>query len=201
MNRYVDWPPGFDKNNAAPPPGAGALRPTRFEYVDETPRRTRRTANEIAAEESLGHHFVTMLSVEKPVPRYFGDNRGMLPVWVESNIDWRQSGVSFDRQQPALRAIRLAVMGVPSAAHAARLKAALDEALHGRETIAEADTLRHRFRNAVDFGELDYWWAPFLQDALMHCELASTSFEIFTRAEHEETVARKIAQGVKGMRR
>ncbi|HRD77966.1 MAG TPA: hypothetical protein PK264_18840, partial [Hyphomicrobiaceae bacterium] len=85
----------------------------------------RRTVMEIEAEAGLGHHWVTLLSIERPVPRHFGDNHGMLPIWVEANADWRQAGLVFDRQQPAMRAVRLAVIGVPSAEHASRLKAAL----------------------------------------------------------------------------
>lgn len=165
----------------------------RIEYVDETPRRQRRCEDEIRAEAELDHHFVTLLSVERPTPRFFGDNRGMLPVWVEANADWRQAGAIFDRQQPALRAIRLSVMALRSNAHAARLKAAIDEALHGREQGHDSEPLRHRFSNAVDFGDLDVWWTPLLQDALMRCELAATDFEIFSRADHERMVAERVA--------
>lgn len=165
------------------------------EYVDETPRRPRRTDIDRQAEDELDHHWVTLLSIERPVPRHYGDNRGMLPVWVESNADWRQSGVTFDRQQPAqsMRALRLVVMGVRSNAHAARLKAALDEALHGREEAHDADPLRHRFRNAADFGDLEVWWTPLLQDALVQCELAAAGFEVFSRADHERMVAERAA--------
>lgn len=176
---------------------AGAPRAP--EYVDETPKRPRRTEDEIAAERAIGAHWVTLLSIERPVPRHFGDNRGMLPLWIESNSEWRQSGLIFDRQQPSWRAIRLTVMGVPSDEHAMRLKQQLDEALHGRETAADADPLRHRFRNAVDFGgsdasalaTLDVWWTPLLADAVMACELMARDFEIFTRAEHEAMVTKR----------
>lgn len=175
-------------------PGVDAPGPQRrIEYVDETPRRARRTDLEIAVETSLGHHYVTLLSIERPAPRFFGDNRGMLPMWVEANSDWRRSGTSFDQQQPSLRAVRLAVLCVRSEKHATRLKAALDEALHGRETADDADTLRHRFRNGVDFGDLDVWWTPLLQDALMACEKMAHNFEVFTRAEHEAMVAERVA--------
>jgi hypothetical protein len=165
------------------------------EYVDETPKRARRGALEIEAEDELDHHWVTLLSIERPVPRHWGDNHGMLPIWVESNADWRQAGRAFDLQQPAAatRAVRLAVLGVRSAAHAGRLKAALDEALVGRATAGEADTLRHRFRNGVDLGDIDVWWTPLLQDALIECELAAAGFEVFTRAEHDGMVAARVA--------
>jgi hypothetical protein len=171
-------------------PAAGARR---IEYVDETPRRQRRSDGEIRAEEDLGHHWVTVLSVERPVPRYFGDNRGMLPIWVEANADWRQAGRAFDQQQPspAMRAVRLAVLGVRSDAHAAQLKKVLDEALVGRAVGLEADALRLRFRNGVDFGEIDEWWPPFLLDVLLHCEAAAADFETFTREDHERQVAQR----------
>lgn len=182
------------KSEAMPATVAASAPPSRQpEFVDETPRRPRRSEAERMAEDELDHHWVTLLSIERPVPRHFGDNRGMLPIWVEANADWRQSGTTFDRQQPALRARRLAVLGVCSAAHASRLKAALDEALHGRETAHDADPLRHRFRNAVDFGDIDVWWTPLLQDALLQCELAATEFEVFTRADHERMVANRVA--------
>lgn len=178
----------------------GAPRP--IEYVDETPRRPRRSDDEIAAEDELGCHWVAVLSIERPVPRHFGDNRGMLPIWVEAHADWRQSGRTFDNQQPAqaMRAIRIAVLGVRSDAHARRLKAALDEALVGRAADLDADPLRLRFRNGVDFGDLDEWWTPLLQDALMQCELAASGFEVFTRAEHERMVAERVAAMVRQVR-
>jgi hypothetical protein len=181
--------------------GMGAPEP---EYVDQTPRRPRRSKDEADAEADLGHHFVTLLSVERPVPRHFADQRGMLPVWVEANADWRQSGVIFDRNQPHLRAVRLCVMALPSAEHAGRLKAALDEALHGREGREDADPLRHRFRNGVDFGSFDHWWGPLLSDAVAMCELQASAFEVFGRAEHEMRVAaavqREAARRIRGGR-
>lgn len=166
----------------------------KIEYVDETPKRARRTNEEIAAEDALGHHWVTLLSIERPAPRYFGDNRGALPLWIEANADWRQSGLIYDRQQHWLRAVRLAVMGVPSAAHAERLKRALEEALTGRETDSAADPLRHRFRNAVDFGDLETWWTPLLVDAVTTCELQARDFETFSRADHDAMVMQRLRQ-------
>lgn len=172
------------------PPRAAPPRPV--EYVDATPRRPRRSDVEARAEADIGAHWVSLLSIERPLPRAWGDNHGVLPIWVESNADWRQSGVKFDQQQPIARAVRLAVVGVPSAEHAARLKAAIDEALTGR--AEGADPLRHRFRNGVDFGDLDVWWTPLLTDALIACELAAADFTVFTRAEHEAMVAKRVAR-------
>lgn len=179
---------------------AAEPRPSRnIEYVDQTPRRPRRNELEIAAEDELGHHWVTVLSIERPVPRRFGDNRGMLPIWVEAHADWRHSGRSFDLQQPAeaMRAIRLAVLGVRSDEHARRLKAALDEALMGREADHESDPLRSRFRNGIDLGDIDAWWTPLLMDALLRCETAAASFEVFGRADHERIVAARVQETVR----
>ena len=169
------------------------------EYVDETPKRPRRTNAEIEAEDEIDMHWVTVLSIERPVPRHYGDNHGMLPIWVEANADWRQSGTVFDRQQPAgsMRAVRLAVLGVASDKHAASLKAELDKALHGLESDDDADPLRHRFRNGVDFGDLEVWWTPLLADALMQCEILIRGFEVYTRADHEAMVARLVARGIR----
>lgn len=179
-------------------PERPARRP---EYVDETPRRPRRSPLEIEVEDRLAHHWVTVLSIEHPVPRHRLDNRGMLPIWVEANADWRQSGRAFDLQQPShtMRPIRLAVLGVRSDAHARRLKAELDEALAGRTEEADSDVLRHRFANAVDFGELDTWWFPLLADVLMRCEMSATSFEVFTRADHDAMVSQAVAKAVRDM--
>ncbi|MEQ1694418.1 MAG: hypothetical protein ABL901_01125 [Hyphomicrobiaceae bacterium] len=172
------------------PPGP---RNCTVEYVDETPRRARRTDDEIKIEAALDHHWVTLLSVERPAQRFLGDNRGMLPVWVESNADWRQSGVAFDRQQPVLRAVRLVVMGVKTVVRANALKSALDEAMHGRELADDADPLRHRFRNGIDFGDIDVWWTPLLQDALGRCEQTAQAFDLVSRAEHDRMMAAIIA--------
>ena len=166
---------------------AGASART-IEYVDETPKRGRRTAHLIKAETALGHHFVSMIALEKPAPRFFGDNRGMWPISVEANADWRVSGVVFDRNQPASRAIRLVVVGVRSKSHGQALKSALDESLNGREAVTLGDPLRHRFRNGVDFGDFEHWWGPLMHDALMQCEVACRGFDVFTRAEHEQMV-------------
>lgn len=178
--------------------GSEAEPSRRIEYVDATPKRPRRPPEVIAAEDEIDAHWVTLLSIERPAPRHFGDNRGMLPIWVEANADWRQSGLVFDRHQPAqaMRAVRLAVLGVRTSAHAARLKAALDEALHGRAASLEADELRHgqRFRNGIDFGDLEVWWTPLLTDALLACELAATDFAVFTRPDHERMVAAKVIE-------
>lgn len=59
----------------------------RWEYVDETPPRPRRSSAEIEVEEALGHHWVTVLSLAGLVPRDFGDNVGFLPIWVEAHAD------------------------------------------------------------------------------------------------------------------
>lgn len=174
--------------------------PAPLEHVDSTPRRARRTEIEIEAEAALGHHWVTLLGLDRPQPRHFGDNLGMLPVWVEANVDWRQAGAVVDRHQPARRVVRLAVLGVSSEAHALRLKAALDEALHGREEESGAPALRHRFRNAIDLGDLETWWTPLLQDALITCSLAAAGFDVFTRAEHDAAVARWVAGQVRRRR-
>lgn len=176
-----------------------AVEPRALEYVDETPRRQRRSDLEIRSEDELEHHWVTVLSIERPVPRHWGDNRGMLPIWVEAHADWRQSGRTFDGQQAsqAMRAVRLAVLGVRSDGHAHRLKAALDEALVGRAADLDADPLRLRFRNGVDFGELDVWWTPLLLDVLVRCEAAASNFEVFSRADHERMVAARVALKVR----
>lgn len=159
-----------------------------FEYVDETPKRPRRTEDEVQAEKELDHHWVALIGLERPAPRFFGDNRGMWPLHVERQADWRRCGLVYDHQQPALRAIRLAVIGCNSKANAERLKAFLDEALCGRQETSEAEPLRYRFRNGVDFGPVDAWWLPIMQDALVQCELASASFEVFTRQDHDRMV-------------
>lgn len=174
-----------------------------LEYVDETPKRPRRTNDEIAVEDGLEHVWVTLMSIDRPLPRRFGDNHGALPVWVEANKDWRQSGVIFDANQWDARAIRLMVMGVRNEVDQKELKRVLDEALHGRAEAKGADPLRHRFRNLVDVvgltpgglvdpAGLDAWWTPILADAVARCELVSREFEIFSRADHAEMVRKGL---------
>ncbi len=178
----------------APPPPRPEPDPHEsvdFEFVDETPRRPRRTADEVEAERQLDHHWVVLVALERPAPRHFGDNRGHWPVHVERVSDWRRAGVVYDNQQAAQRAVRLAVIGVNSKAGADRLKAEIDEALCGRESQVDADPLRHRFRNAMDFGEIEGWWVAIMQDVLMRCEDALAGFEVFNRDYHEAAVKRK----------
>lgn len=174
----------------------GSVGQKKTEYVDQTPKRPRRTKEQKDAEDELDHHWVTVLSIDARAPRYFGDNTGMLPIWVEKNTDWRQSGAQFHRQQTALRAVRLTVLGCHTDKHAARLKAALDEALHGRQQADGSEALlnHNRFRNGVDFGDFDAWWGPLLQDALINCQVMSRGFEIFGRADHDRMVAERARQ-------
>ena len=174
-----------------------------MEYVDETPKRPRRTKDEIEAEDGLEHVWVTLMAIDRPLPRSFGDNHGALPVWVEANKDWRQSGVIFDANQWDARAIRLMVMGVRNEVDQAALKRTLDVMLHGQAEAHGADPLRHRFRNLVDVvgltpgglvdpAGLDAWWTPLLADAVARCELVSREFEIFSRAQHEDMVRKGL---------
>lgn len=172
---------------------AGALHQQNLEYVDETPRRPRRSAEQKSAEDALDHHWVSLIGWEKPLPGHFGDNRGVWPVHVEVNGDWRQSGVVFDRQQPHVRAARFDVIGVGSREGAYALKTALDEALAGRETETGADPLRHRSRDVAGFGDFLDWWGPVLLDAISRATGGGvTGIEMFSRAEHEAMVAARV---------
>lgn len=174
------FPPASRPDGAAAPP----------EYVDETPPRPRRTDVERDAEQSLGFHWVTLLSVDRSRPRSWHDNRGELPIWVEANADWRESGEKFDQQQPTVRAIRLEVMGVRTRVHAARLKEEIEEALCGRN----AERMRGRFRDGGDLGAIDEWWGPFLADVLSRCDRHFVDFEVYSRAEHESLIRRVVAR-------
>ena len=165
-----------------------------FEFVDETPRRPRRSDDEVEAEKQLGHHWVVLVALERPAPRHFGDNRGYWPVHVERVSDWRRSGVVYDNQQASQRAVRLAVIGVNSKANAECLKSEIDEALCGREKLIDADPLRHRFRNAIEFGEIEGWWAPIMTDVLMRCEILQSNFEVFSRDYHDQLVRRRAQE-------
>lgn len=187
----------LDANTSSRSVGQGSVEPeTNLEYVDQTPKRPRRTKEQKDAEDELAHHWVTVLSIDGPAPRHFGDNTGMLPIWVEKNADWRQSGAQFHRQQTALRAVRLTVLGCHTDKHAARLKASLDEALHGRQQADGSEALlnHNRFRNGVDFGNFDAWWGPVLQDALVNCQVMSRGFEVFGRTDHDRMVAERARQ-------
>jgi len=184
-------------DKVAPPPPKPREHGTgnpEFEYVDQTPKRPRRSDDERQAEDELDHHWVGLIALERPAPRYFGDNRGCWPLHVERQADWRRLGSTYDHQQPATRAVRLAVIGVNSKAGAERLKTALDEALTGRQEKTDGDELRFRFRNGVDFGPFEVWWTPLMQDALMQCEMLSGRFEVFTREEHERMVKAKARE-------
>lgn len=157
-----------------------------LEYVDETPRRPRRSEHRRRAEDSLGHHFVSVIGYDRPMPRDFGDNRGFWSVHVEVNADWRMAGVIFDTNQPLARAVRLEVVGCTSRRNAERLKAALDVAMHGREE--SGDGLRSKYVNMIGFGAFDAWWGEILFDCLGRLQAETPSFRLFSRAEHEVMV-------------
>ena len=182
----VGWREGYSRA------AASALK--QLEYVDATPKRPRRSEAEIAAEARLDHAFVTVLSWDGPAPRAFGDNIGELPVWVEVNADWRQSGLAYQRQQTSRRAIRLEVLAVPSMAVANLLKTELETAINGRFNETGADALLNpkRFRNAVEFGDPARWWPVVLEAALVQCRhWAPGGIDIMTRAEHAAAVKRE----------
>lgn len=165
-----------------------------IEYVDATPRRPRWTRWELAAMADLDVHWVALIAFEHAVPRRFGDNRGMWPVHAEVAADWRTTGVVYDRNQPGVRAVRLAVIGVEKRERAEALKAAIDEALCGHETALDADPLRHRFRNMADAGAFEHWWAPLMQDALMRFGAVAGEFEGYSRSGYESAVERAVSR-------
>ena len=102
--------------------------------------------------------------------------------------------IDLDRQQPAHRAVRLEVIGLASRGIADRVKEALEEALMGRSS--SGDPLRHRFRNAVDFGPFDLWWGPLLFDALQARSNGRTEVQVFTRADHDRMVSAIAARNM-----
>lgn len=186
--------PNLDTGTRAPHGRANAQTGGlgQIEYIDQTPRRPRRTPQAKAAEDALGHHFVSLIGYERPALRYAGDNAGYWPMHVEVNADWRQSGVVFDRQQPAHRAVRFEVIGCRTKTAAEALKSALEECLMGVERDrASAELRHHRFRNVVDFGDIDIWWPLLLADAVMRCSGGAIDMELFTRADHERRVAQE----------
>jgi hypothetical protein len=163
---------------------------SQLEFVDETPRRPRRSDAEKCAEEALGHAFVSLIGYAHAVPRYPGDNLGFWPMHVEVNADWRQSGMTFDRQQPAFRAVRWDVIGLASKRDADLLKGELDMALMGREHDKMSSALRQqRFRNVVDFGAMEHWWPELVYDAVMMVTGGVREMAMFSRDEHDQMLA------------
>lgn len=173
---------------------SGDLAPA-LEYVDETPKRQRRDDVTVTAEQALGLVWVSLLSIEGPVPRSFADQRGVLPVWVELNADWRRAGADVDRQHWSARVVRLAVLGVRGDARGERLKAALETALGVSAERHDAEALRQpKFRNAVDFGPFDDWWPPLLSDVVARLELEDREARIWQRGEADEAVRREVGR-------
>lgn len=194
-------PPTRGRTGTAAPPGEPrAPLELPGSLVEETPPRPRRTDAEIAAEKRLDHHWICLIGYSEVVPRRYGDNRGTWPVRVELVADWRTSGKQADIASPLVPLRRLAVVGVASRTHGARLKAALDEMLKGRMESEETESPRYSWRDAVDFGSIDVWWPELLGAAMLECELSIRGFEVFDREEHERRVRREVDRRLKGRR-
>ncbi len=156
------------------------------------PDRPARSRAYRAAEADLGYHAVCMIGYARPVPRDWGDNRGVQPVRIAMSKKPRDAARRPDIESPIHQIEVLDYVLVESEAHARLLKAKLDELLVG--TSDESKALRHGWRD-LD-GDHTMVWPILLEQAVRELTAAAksrraTSFSVFDEAEKERRVTRR----------
>lgn len=156
-------------------------------------RRETQTRAYRAAEAETDYYAVCLIGYEKPVPRYFGDNRGAWPVRIATSKKPRDAAKRSDLEQPLHELVVLDFVQVETEEHARILKAALDELLTGSSDNNKA--LRHGWRDIEQ--DPSIVWPILLNDAITKLTNAvadmrrATSFEVFSEQEKIEKIKRK----------
>jgi hypothetical protein len=153
-----------------------------------------------AAEKKSSIVSVCLIGYEQPVPRYFGDNQGGLPVRVVVTSKERTAAKDDDSAQPYHRFVVLESVHIESRAHGDRLKAALDNLLLGEQQAKDNKQPRHRFRDVVgcfdDVETRSMWWGILLAAALREVRKQARDFEIMDNDQCTDKIAR--ARGARG---
>lgn len=155
-----------------------------------------------AVAQQMGFHAVCLIGWEGPRPAFFGDNRGIWPVRVATSAKEMTAHERADLETPHVGVVVLEYVLVPSAAHAKRLKDALDEVLMGEQEGQSNASLRHRWRDIQgcfeagdDHGRV-LWWGIVLDEARRLLRAGATAFPIYTSAEDvAEMISRKATRG------
>lgn len=156
-------------------------------------KRAPQTRAHRAAEKALDYHAVCLVGYQQPVPRFFGDNRGVWPVKVSTSKKPRDAAKRSDLEQPIHDLVVLDFVQVESEEHARLLKAALDELLLGSSDDNKA--LRHGWRDIEQ--DPAVVWPVLLRQAIEKLtSLAddmrrATHFEVISETEKQRRVQRK----------
>lgn len=149
------------------------------------------------AEKTVDYYAVCLIGYEKPVPRFFHDNRGAWPVRIVTSKKPRDAAKRADLEQPLHELVVLDFVQVETEVHARILKAALDELLLG--TSEDNKALRHGWRDIEQDPAMV--WPILLNDAIRKLtETAddmrrATEFNVFSEAEKERRITAKARSG------
>lgn len=156
-------------------------------------KRAPQTRAHRAAEKALDYHAVCLVGYQQPVPRFFGDNRGVWPVKIVTSRKPRDAAKRPDLEQPLHELIVHDYVQVESDEHARLLKATLDELLLGASDDNRA--LRHAWRNIEQDPAIV--WPVLLREAIEKLTSLTdgmrraTHFEVIDEPEKQRRVQRK----------
>lgn len=157
-----------------------------------------------AAAQAASYHAVCLIGLvprdgDTVIPRHMGDNRGTMPVRIVACKKERLAAQKYDLGQPIHRVRVLEFVAVDTEAHAKRLKAALDEVLHGESNINDNDELRHQWCDVLgcftDEFSRAMWWGIVLDQALRMVREKATSFRTYSANERDQKIQRSRQGG------
>lgn len=145
---------------------------------------------------------VCLIGWSEPGPRFFGDNRGGLPVRVVVTKREKTAAKDDDLAQPYNHFTVLEWVHVDSKEHGDRLKAALDVMLIGEQSQQNNEQPRHKFRDVYgcfsDEWTRQMWWGILLEGAMTEVKRQSRSFKTYDdngKVEKIAASARSFARG------
>ena len=152
--------------------------------------------------ERLGFYAVCLIGWEGPRPAFFGDNRGIWPVRITTTQKEMTAAERSDLDSPHVGVVVLEYVLVPSAAHAKRLKDALNEVLLGEQEGQQNSPMRHSWRDVAGIFEVgddqqrSMWWSVVLDAARELLSSDATEFTIYEEAEEvQQIISERVVRG------
>lgn len=136
---------------------------------------------------------VCLIGYEGRVARFAGDNMGGWPVRIVTSTRPHYVAKQSDLQSPYHRVRVLELVWTDTAAHAKRLKAAIDGLLLGHSNYSTK--LRHGWRDVEH--EPEIIWPILLAEALRNLAAKRETVPTFDGSEYERRVAARIGRSTR----
>lgn len=155
------------------------------------------------AEKKAGYVSVCLIGYDGPVPLHFGDNQGVQPVRIATAKRERDAPKKdeLSNWHPDRTIVILERVHVETEAHAKRLKAALEQLLHGDVARSGGRELRHSWRDASVLFETEderaMWWGIMLSEALRLVKKGAREFRTMDSVEREDRIERRAVGRVR----